>query len=79
MQVAAFSVRCPYEIGDKVQVLTAAEKNGDGVLYRTTSATITDIACTHYLRTGKVLFTYELDGSGKYVQMITGNEASPVQ
>lgn len=75
MQMAAFSARSPYEIGDKIQVLTTAGKNQDRVLYMTTCATITDIACTHYLRENRVLFTYELDGSGEYIPLITAREA----
>ena len=75
MQVAAFSARSPYEIGDKIQVITTAGKNQEGALYMTTYATITDIACTHYLRANKVLFTYELDGSGEYIPLITAKEA----
>lgn len=75
MKTAAFYARCPYEIGDKVQVLMPAKENRDGTLYTTRLATITDIACTHYLREGKVLFTYELDASGKYIQMATAGEA----
>ena len=75
MQVAAFSAKCPYEIGDKIQVITTAGKNKNGALYMTTYATITDITCTHYLRSGRVLFTYELDGSGEYIPLITAKEA----
>lgn len=30
MQVAAFSARSPYEIGDKIQVITPAGKNQEG-------------------------------------------------
>lgn len=75
MQTAAFSAKSPYEIGDKIQVITPARMNQDEVLYMTTYATITDIACTHYLREGRVLFTYELDGSGKYIPLITAKEA----
>lgn len=75
MQVAAFSAKSPYEIGDKIQVIEAATEKRDGALYMTRLATITDIACTHYLRAGKVLFTYELDGSGEYIPLITTKEA----
>ena len=75
MQMAAFKSRSPYEIGDKIQVITTAGKNQEGALYMTTYATITDIACTHYLRENKVLFTYELDGSGEYIPLITAKEA----
>ena len=75
IQVAAFSAKSPYEIGDKIKVITTAGKNRDGALYMTRLATITDIACTHYLRENKVLFTYELDGSREYIPLITTKEA----
>ena len=74
MQVATFSARSPYEIGDKIQVLTPAGKNQGGALYMTAYATITDIACTHYLKTGKVIFSCEIDGSGKYERIMTLKE-----
>ncbi len=67
MKIAAFNARCPHEIGDKVQII---DKGQDGALY-ITEKTITDIACTHYLREGRAHFTYELDGQGKYIQLIT--------
>lgn len=58
MQYAAFSARCPFEIGDKVQ---------DG---RTGAVhTITDIACIHYLKAGRVEFRYELNNSGQYIEI----------
>lgn len=75
MQIAKFNAKCPHEIGDKIQVIETAGKNQNGVLYMTRLATITDIACTHYLREGKVLFTYELDGSEEYIPLITAKEA----
>lgn len=75
MQVATFSARSPYEIGDKIQVLTPAGKNQGGALYMTAYATITDIACTHFQRENRVLFTYELDGSREYIPLITAKEA----
>lgn len=75
MQIAAFSAKSPYEIGDRIRVLMAAGQNENGVLFATRIATITDIACTHYLREGKVLFTYELDGSGKYAPLLDPKEA----
>jgi len=55
MQFAAFNARCPFEIGDKVQDRRA------GLIH-----TITDIACIHYLKTGRIEFRYELDGNGQY-------------
>ena len=75
MQMAAFSAKSLYEIGDKIQVITTAGKNQEGALYMTTYATITDIACTHYLRANRVLFTYELDRSGEYIPLISAAEA----
>lgn len=53
MQVAAFSAKCPYEIGDKIQVIKEVNAGGRKQ-YMTEPATITDIACTHYLKAGKV-------------------------
>lgn len=74
MQVAAFSAKCPYEIGDKIQVIKEVNAGGRKQ-YMTELATITDIACTHYLKDGKVLFTYELEGSGTYIPLVTAQEA----
>ena len=74
MQVAAFSAKCPYEIGDKIQVIKEVNAGGRRQ-YMTEPATITDIACTHYLKAGKVLFTYELEGSGTYIPLVTAQEA----
>lgn len=56
MQIATFNARCPFEIGDKVQEARTGEVRK-----------ITDIACIHYLKAGKVEFQYELDHSGQYV------------
>ena len=77
MMLAAFNARCPYEIGDQIQVLQPAAgiMKKDRAAYMIGKATITDIACTHYVKTGKVLFTYELDGSGEYIPLITAKEA----
>ena len=75
MQMAAFSAKCPYEIGDRVVVLEVAGKNENGVMYMQRVGVITDIACTHYIKTGKIIFTYELDGSGEYIPLITAKEA----
>ena len=55
MKVSAFTARCKYEIGDVIAT-------PDGKAMR-----ITDICATHYIKTGKVIFTYELDNSGRYV------------
>lgn len=75
MKLAAFNAVCPYEIGDKVVILEAAGKNDNGVMYIQRGGTITDIACTHYIKSGKVVFTYELNGSGKYERILTLQEA----
>lgn len=77
MKTAAFNATCPYEIGDQIQVLqpVAGLMKKDGAVYMIGKATITDIACTHYVKTGRILFTYELDGSGEYIPLITAREA----
>lgn len=65
MVTAQFNAFCPFEIGDKVQDITGRFR------------TITDIACIHYVRTGKVEFRFELDHSGRYVRIrqgLTGNK-----
>lgn len=74
MKVAAFSAKSLYEIGDKIQVIKEVHTGG-GKQYMTELATITDIACTHYLKSGEVLFTYEIDGSGAYIPLVTAQEA----
>lgn len=79
MQMAVFNAGCQYEIGDKIKVLTPAKENKDGVMYMIRYATITDIACTHYVKNGKILFTYEIDGSGEYIPLITAKEAGLIQ
>ena len=75
MQMAAFSAKCPYEIGDRVVVIEVAGTNENGVMYTQREGVITDIACTHFQRENRVLFTYELDGSGEYIPLITAKEA----
>ena len=75
MKLAAFNAVCPVEIGDKVVILEVAGKNENGVMYTQREGVITDIACTHYIKSGKVVFTYELNGSGKYERILTLQEA----
>lgn len=58
MKIAAFRAMCPYEIGDKIRT----RQNGREEVH-----TITDIICTHYLKSNIVEFLFELDGSGKIV------------
>lgn len=78
MKTAAFYTRCPYEIGDKIQVIKEIHTGGRKQ-YMTEQETITDIACTHYLKSGEILFTYELDGSGEYIPLVTVQEAGPTR
>lgn len=75
MQVSAFSAKCPYEIGDRVNVVKVAGSNENGQLFYVGAAVITDIACTHYLKSGEVRFAYELDGSGQYAPLVSPQEA----
>lgn len=72
MQMAAFNAVCPYEIGDKIKVAIPAPagKTADGQLFSVGVATITDIACTHYIKSGKIIFTYELNNSGQYAPLM---------
>ncbi len=56
MNIAAFRAVSPFEIGDKVQ------NSETGKVH-----TITDIACIHYCKSGKVEFRYQLDGLPEYV------------
>ena len=44
-------------------------------MYTQREGVITDIACTHYIKTGEVVFAYELNGSGKYERIMTLKEA----
>ncbi len=76
MKLTAFNAKCPLEIGDRI-ITTPGGKEAvfvagtAAVLIKGPAAvyTVTDIACTHYLKTGKVVFTYELDNSGKYREL----------
>ena len=77
MQMAAFNAVCPYEIGDKIKVAIPAQagKTADGQLFSVGVATITDIACTHYIKSGKIIFTYELNNSGQYATLMDVKDA----
>lgn len=61
MKTTYFNAQCPFEIGDKVIL----NKNGD--VDMDNIRTITDIAAIHKVRSGSVVFAYELDNSGQYV------------
>lgn len=75
MKMAAFNAVCPYEIGDKVKVLKQVQVTPLAKGYVIEIATITDIACTHYIKAGKIEFKYELDNSGEYIPLIAAKEA----
>ena len=77
MQMAAFNAVCPYEIGDNIKVSIPAQavKTADGQLFSVGVATITDIACTHYIKSGKIIFTYELNNSGQYAPLMDVKDA----
>ncbi len=70
MQMQAFNAVCPYEIGDRIKVAIPAERTADGKMFSLQTATITDIACTHYIKSGKIVFTYELNRSGQYAPLM---------
>lgn len=56
MKMTAFNATCPFEIGDRIRdAVTGAQR------------TITDIACVHYVKSGRIDFLFELDNSGKFV------------
>lgn len=69
MQMAAFNAVCQYEIGDKVKVAIPVQGE-DGQKFSVEVATITDIACTHYVKKGKIVFTYELNHNGHYGRLM---------
>lgn len=79
MQMTAFKVVCPLEIGDKVAVkepragikeayyLPAGHEVvlcGEASLH-----TVTDIATLHFLKNHEILFMYELDESKEYERL----------
>ena len=57
---AAFNARCPIELGDKIRDEAGREH------------TITDIVALHSMKEMKVRFVYELDNSGKLVNLVDG-------
>ena len=56
MQKAAFMAVCPFELGDTILK--------DGI-----RKTVTDILTVHSLKTGQVVFLYELGNSGHQEQI----------
>lgn len=65
MQKAAFSVYCPYEIGDRVAVAYIGDKAVLNYPAGVEDAIITDIITAHSLKNGTVTFLYELNGERK--------------
>jgi hypothetical protein len=59
MKMTAFNATCPFEVGDRIRdAATGAQR------------TITDIACVHYVKSGRIDFLFELDNSGKFVALV---------
>lgn len=73
MKLAAFNATCPFEIGDKIKerrrIHPAGLNFGNIPVYTDIEHTITDIMCVHYIKSGKIVFTYELDNGGEFVQL----------
>lgn len=79
MKLVAFNATCPFEIGDKIKArkditpYMAALFNVTGAFVEE-EYTITDIVCQHSVKTGEVIFLYELDNSGKLVAIAAAEE-----
>lgn len=79
MKMTAFNAVCPLEIGDKiikvpgnpVAVYVRPTPQPRAVIMQQGAKThvITDIAAVHYIRDRKIVFTYELDRSGRYQEL----------
>ena len=71
MELVAFNACCPFEIGDKVILVSQSVGKSECLLQN--AKTITDIACIHYVKNGTIEFRYELDNSGEYqpIQYLT--------
>ena len=74
MTTIKISASCPYEIGDKI--VTGREIHPPELAFKFPAAvrTITDIVCQHSVKTGEILFLYELDNSGKLVVIAAAEE-----
>lgn len=78
METAVFKAVCPLEIGDTVAIGAGKTAAGVRTAYYLPAGmevvvagtasihTVTDISTTHYLKSGKTVFRYELNGSGRY-------------
>ena len=77
METAVFKAVCPLEIGDTVAIGAGKTAAGVRTAYYLPAGmevvvagtvsihTVTDISTTHYLKSGKTVFRYELNGSGR--------------
>lgn len=70
MESKFFKAFCPFEIGDQIKTRHIMVGKNGLMKGEEQLQTITDIACVHYLRNEKVAFFYELDGSGKFTELI---------
>ncbi len=75
MQAAGFVARCPYELGDRVEVAIVEGMAITGYPRKAGTALmeITDILAVHSVKKGTVTFLYELDGK-KQMQLIPWEE-----
>lgn len=76
MKMTAFNAVCPLEIGDRIITTPEGKEavflaQAAAVLVKGPAAiyTVTDIACTHYIKNGGIVFSYELDNSGQYREL----------
>ena len=75
MKLAAFNATCPFEIGDKIKTRKLVREDMAARAHLSPATvieeehTITDIVCQHSVKTGEILFLYELDNSGKLVHI----------
>lgn len=77
MKLAIFNATCPFEIGDKITERREIHPTGfafDGLVFTEVTHTITDIVCQHSVKTGEILFLYELDDSGKLIVIAASEE-----
>lgn len=63
MQAAGFVARCPYEVGDKVNITFQGGIGivGGPVTARSAEVTITDIFAVHSVKRNQVTFMYEIN------------------
>lgn len=74
MQKSAFIARCPYEVGDKVNITFYNGNYGIGVIggsvtAETAEVIITDILAVHSFKRQQVTFMYEINND-KVLQLV---------